>query len=141
MIIVRFFNSPKYNEVTAPIKRLYRPQIKAVYITFFIIMFCILQGIHCAFLHQLCNNSIANFKFYIYLFLFYLLVCSDFLALFLILLYQRFAPSYIRLRCCLRPTCSNYAKIAIYKYGLFIALPLIICRLYRCSPAGGIDFP
>jgi putative component of membrane protein insertase Oxa1/YidC/SpoIIIJ protein YidD len=146
MITVTYFNSPKYNVVTAPIKRLYRPKVKISYIISLFFLLLILQGIHILSIHILCSYSICYSKMWftklqLIFWCFDILVCSDFIFLLFIIIYQHYAPSYIRLRCCMRPSCSNYAKIATMKYGLFIALPMIVHRLYRCSPFMGVDFP
>ena len=44
-------------------------------------------------------------------------------------LYQRYAPERIRRRCLLKPTCSEYAILAIKKYGLIIGLKKTYKRL------------
>jgi len=44
--------------------------------------------------------------------------------------------------CRFRPTCSEYAYLAIKKYGLFKGIAKSFFRLLRCHPfSGGIDFP
>ena len=64
------------------------------------------------------------------------------IILWLILLYQKFAPSKIRQQCCFEPCCSEYMKISIKKYGLFKGINNGIGRLSRCHfPNGGIDEP
>lgn len=60
----------------------------------------------------------------------------------LILLYQKYAPERIRASCVFTPTCSNYMILVINKYGLFKGLIKGIKRLFRCHyPNGGIDNP
>ena len=62
--------------------------------------------------------------------------------LWLILLYQKFAPLKIRKQCCFEPCCSEYMKISIKKYGLIKGINNGINRLSRCHfPNGGIDEP
>ena len=62
--------------------------------------------------------------------------------LWLILLYQKFAPLKIRKQCCFEPCCSEYMKISITKYGLLKGIHNGINRLSRCHPPnGGIDEP
>lgn len=59
-----------------------------------------------------------------------------------ILVYQKFAPSKIRLLCCFEPSCSEYMKISIQKYGVFYGVYKGIKRLLRCHyPNGGTDYP
>ena len=43
-------------------------------------------------------------------------------CIWLILLYQRFAPEKIRRECCFEPSCSEYMKLAIQKYGVIIGI-------------------
>ena len=60
----------------------------------------------------------------------------------LILLYQKYAPERLRKSCVFEPTCSNYMLMAIDKYGLVKGLTKGIIRLIRCHPPnGGIDNP
>lgn len=60
----------------------------------------------------------------------------------LILLYQKYAPERLRKSCVFEPTCSNYMLLAINKYGLVKGLIKGIIRLFRCHPPnGGIDNP
>lgn len=60
----------------------------------------------------------------------------------LILLYQRLAPQKIRDACRFEPSCSNYAILALEKYGFFKGWKMTYQRLRRCKyPNGGIDYP
>ncbi len=47
--------------------------------------------------------------------------------------YQRFAPSRIRLRCKCEPSCSDYMSEAIRKYGLLKGVRMGYQRLQRCG--------
>ena len=58
-----------------------------------------------------------------------------------ILLYQRFASSDVRLRCCFEPSCSEYAILALKRYGTVVGCIKAIGRLRRCRDPGGIDYP
>ncbi|MCD8377753.1 MAG: membrane protein insertion efficiency factor YidD [Candidatus Gastranaerophilales bacterium] len=60
--------------------------------------------------------------------------------LFLINIYQRIS-SLTPSRCRFYPTCSQYAKEAIIKYGVIKGIWLGIRRIVRCHPlnAGGYD--
>lgn len=62
------------------------------------------------------------------------------LLLKLIAFYQSI-PLSSHSKCRFYPTCSEYAKIAITKYGAFKGLFLTIKRLLKCHPfhKGGID--
>lgn len=58
-------------------------------------------------------------------------------------LYQHYAPEHIRRRCMCQPTCSEYAILAVKKYGVIIGLYKTYIRLFRTC--GGtvykIDYP
>lgn len=57
-------------------------------------------------------------------------------------LYQKFSPEEVRRRCLFKPTCSEYAIIALNKYGVFKALPKIFDRCSRChGDTYRIDYP
>ncbi|MCC6639309.1 membrane protein insertion efficiency factor YidD [Candidatus Falkowbacteria bacterium] len=45
--------------------------------------------------------------------------------------------------CRFHPTCSQYGKEALKKYGLVRGFPKLVYRIMRCNPwnAGGIDQP
>ncbi len=63
-------------------------------------------------------------------------------AIYAIRLYQRLTENRLSHRCVFAPTCSEYAVLAIRKYGLIQGLVLTAKRLYRCRPgAGGVDYP
>ncbi|MDR2344127.1 MAG: membrane protein insertion efficiency factor YidD [Spirochaetaceae bacterium] len=48
-------------------------------------------------------------------------------------LYQRYAPEYMRRRCLLMPTCSEYMILAVKKYGAVRGVYKGVCRLFfRC---------
>jgi putative membrane protein insertion efficiency factor len=56
-------------------------------------------------------------------------------------LYQLFISPILPNSCIFQPTCSQYAIIAIKKYGIIYGLYLSIKRITRCHPyhKGGID--
>ena len=58
-------------------------------------------------------------------------------------LYQHYAPEEIRRRCLFKPTCSEYAILAIKKYGLFFGLIKTYIRVvYKCrGNIYRIDYP
>ena len=63
-------------------------------------------------------------------------------AIWTIHLYQNKAPDKVRLRCVFEPSCSEYAILAIKKYGFVIGSIKTIGRLRRChAPNGGRDYP
>ncbi len=70
------------------------------------------------------------------------IVCAKPIIIFLIRLYQRYAPYEVRSRCLFIPNCSEYMILAIKKYGVIRGLVKGIRRLKRCEePNGGIDYP
>ena len=58
-------------------------------------------------------------------------------------LYQHYAPEEIRRRCLFKPTCSEYAILAVKKYGVVIGLIKAYFRLVkRCrGNIYSIDYP
>lgn len=57
--------------------------------------------------------------------------------------YRRFISPLIPPRCRFYPTCSEYAILAVKKYGPFKGFVKAVWRILRCHPfsKGGIDFP
>jgi len=55
--------------------------------------------------------------------------------------YQKFISPFKRTHCIYTPTCSQYAIIALKKYGPIKGLFLSIKRILRCNPLskGGYD--
>ena len=53
----------------------------------------------------------------------------------LINIYQRM-PFYSHMRCRFYPTCSEYSKQAIEKYGFLIGTFKSLKRIIRCNPFG-----
>lgn len=59
-----------------------------------------------------------------------------------ILLYQHLAPLRIRNACRFESSCSNYAILALQKYGFIRGWKMALNRLKRCKyPDGGEDYP
>lgn len=59
-----------------------------------------------------------------------------------IYLYQKFAPKMIRAACLFQPSCSEYMRQSIIKYGVFKGVKKGFSRLRRCRPPnGGFDEP
>ncbi len=66
------------------------------------------------------------------------------ILLFLIKIYKRFLSpifSHLGIHCKYEPTCSEYTRQAIEKYGAFKGSYLGIKRILRCNPwsKGGYD--
>lgn len=61
-------------------------------------------------------------------------------------LYQKIiSPIFVGLgiRCRFYPTCSEYAVLAVQKYGIIKAVYLSCLRVLKCNPwqTGGVDLP
>lgn len=65
------------------------------------------------------------------------------LVLLLIKFYKCTISPFLKSQCKYYPTCSEYALLAIHRYGLFKGIIKSIARIIRCNPFsnGGIDFP
>lgn len=63
------------------------------------------------------------------------------ILIWLIKIYQSKAKIETRLKCCFEPSCSEYAILALEKYGLIRGVLKSINRLKRCHPPGGVDYP
>lgn len=66
---------------------------------------------------------------------------SRFTCIWCVKLYQRYARAEVRLRCCMEPSCSQYAILAFKKYGTIIGGIKAVKRIKRCCPPGYIDYP
>ena len=64
-----------------------------------------------------------------------------YVLVFLIALYQKLVSPWLPPACRFTPTCSQYAREALLKHGLFRGLWLAVKRLGRCHPfhTGGYD--
>lgn len=72
----------------------------------------------------------------------YSAVFSKKLLITAIVIYQKYAPEFVRSSCLFEPCCSEYMKIAINKYGACKGFVKGIKRISRCRyPNGGIDEP
>lgn len=63
------------------------------------------------------------------------------ILIFTIKLYQKYAKIETRMKCCFKPSCSEYAILALQKYGTIKGIKLSINRFKRCHPPGGEDYP
>jgi putative membrane protein insertion efficiency factor len=64
------------------------------------------------------------------------------IAIWLVKVYQRFAPAKLRNKCLFEPSCSQYMIMALEKYGFVRGIYKGIRRLIRCRPPhGGYDAP
>ena len=71
-----------------------------------------------------------------------LIIFAKKIVIFVIKIYQRYAPYHIRSCCLFIPNCSEYMRLAIEKYGLIRGIRMGIARYRRCcAPNGGEDYP
>lgn len=56
--------------------------------------------------------------------------------------YQKFVSRYFGKRCIYYPTCSEYTRQAVDKYGIIKGSILGLKRILRCNPFsnGGVDY-
>ena len=54
-----------------------------------------------------------------------------------IILYQNLISPLFPSSCRFHPTCSEYTKLAILRYGIFKGCYLGIKRILKCHPLGG----
>lgn len=92
---------------------------------------------------QLVLTETALFFLSFFLFLFIvILTFRKTIFIFIIRVYQKYAPYQIRSTCLYVPNCSEYMILAIQKYGLIKGVKKGIKRYKRCEPPhGGIDYP
>lgn len=65
------------------------------------------------------------------------------LFIFLVRFYQKRISVHFGARCRFYPTCSEYAILAVKKYGFLKGVLKSAYRILRCNPfsKGGIDYP
>lgn len=72
----------------------------------------------------------------------YTLLITKRAIIWLVHLYQKFAPDEVRLKCVFEPSCSEYMIAAVQKYGVIKGVVKGVDRLLRCHPPnGGHDEP
>ncbi len=105
-------------------------------------------GIFALFSDSICefrlNHSILFYIiFFVCIFILTGLCCLKSAVIGCIKLYQHYAPEQIRRRCLFKPTCSEYAILAIRKYGLVIGLIKTYIRLFKKCRGNiyRIDYP
>lgn len=150
--IPHYINEPVINKLTAPENKLYRPEIhfgKAAVVTIITIILALLVSwiIMLMLVCQGIYNSERNGTLIIFLSIYWkvqlivVLLLLKYIFIWFIRVYQRYAKSETRLRCCYTPSCSEYTILALKKYGLVLGSIKAIKRLLRCGPPGGIDYP
>jgi putative membrane protein insertion efficiency factor len=63
------------------------------------------------------------------------------LILFLLALYKRLLSPLLGSRCRFHPSCADYARVAVARFGTLRGGALALWRLLRCQPLcdGGLD--
>lgn len=57
--------------------------------------------------------------------------------MFAVRVYQQLAPQRVRDRCLFAPTCSDYALLALFRFGSVRGTWLAWRRIRRCCPPNG----
>lgn len=144
--IPHYRNDPAINAATAPELKLYRPKINFGRAGLFCVVHIVCGLIIALLWSCLFRNTEACFardlfvKFCISTIGLFLLTLR-FSFIWLVRVYQHYAKSETRLRCCMTPSCSEYAILAFKKYGAFLGGLKTFGRLLRCHPPGEEDYP
>lgn len=148
--IPHYINDPVINRLTAPENKLHRPKIYFVRVGVTIIeniiltiaatcMICSMVKVN---EHEIVGNRrLLMLKVFLLIALLMIVITSKYILIWCIKVYQRYAKSETRLKCCFTPSCSEYAILALDKYGVVIGCYKAAGRLLRCHPPGGIDYP
>lgn len=72
----------------------------------------------------------------------YIIKIPSKILIFIIKIYQKYISSSLGNRCIYYPTCSEYTKQAVDKYGIIKGSILGIIRILKCNPfaKGGVDY-
>lgn len=135
--IINAFNKKRKSEIRKAVIRpkftLYRELLQLI-----AALLILSAGIYWG--HELSVTKYLLLLFAVFIF-FFLSQIKNILLL-MIFCYQKFAPSIVRNACLFTPSCSEYMRLSIIKYGAFKGVRKGIDRLRRCHlPNGGIDEP
>lgn len=150
--IPHYINDPVINRLTAPENKLYRPKISFVKAAIVVIgTVCVTVGISLLVTLLIRKTELFGFEdksqlqsflsIYWIIQLLVFVLTLRYIMIWFIRVYQRYAKSETRLRCCYTPSCSEYAILALKKYGALIGGIKAVKRLLRCGSPGGIDYP
>lgn len=147
-----YINDPVINRLTAPENKLYRPKINFIRAAL-VVIGTIFATLGISFLLAILFRKTGWFGFknkgqlqaflnvYRIVQIIVPILTLKYIMIWFIRVYQRYAKSETRLRCCYTPSCSEYAVLALKKYGALIGGIKAVRRLLRCGPPGGIDYP
>lgn len=144
--IPHFVNDPIVNAATAPELKLYRPRINYWKAVLFVGAH-FLTGLLLSVIYVLLIKDGDAIEINELILPFIIATSVLFLAtlrftfIWFVRVYQHYAKSETRLRCCMTPSCSEYAVLAFKKYGAIWGSIKTFKRLLRCHPPGGIDYP
>lgn len=136
---IEFFNSKR---------KITRPDLHIKRVT--IILLCtiavsVMFGLSLGFILKKCN--VVRYTFYALIsgaavLLITVIVRLKHILIWLVKVYQKFAPERIRQKCVFVPSCSEYMILALQKYGAIKGFIKGIQRLKRCHlPNHGEDYP
>lgn len=144
--IPHYINNPIINAATAPELKLVRPKISYGKAVLYVFSHVIASGVLSLLLFYIKEHSLPSSLpelcpvFWITLVILFA-ITMRFSCIWFVRLYQRYAQSDVRLRCCMTPSCSEYAVLAFKKHGAVIGVIKTYKRLRRCHPPGYIDYP
>lgn len=129
----------------APKDTLYRPKIDFKKASIFVVL-CVSAAIILSLSFVLLSlfffNTTINFlSFYLRAQIIVIVIMLKKIMIWFIRIYQRYALPERRLMCCFTPSCSEYAVLALNKYGVIIGSYKAVKRILRCAPPGGVDYP
>lgn len=134
-----------WNSVGRPGRILHRPVISWPTVFIFILVYIICLIILLLYIYYFPFSSDNSILTKIAIVIIYLIISiSIFLkriCIFIIKLHQRYAPDQVRKMCNFEPSCSEYAILAINKYGVLKGIFMSYKRIKRCAPPGGVDYP
>ena len=88
------------------------------------------------------NENEITFLLVLFVSIIYISVFLKRALIWLVHLYQHYAPDRVRLKCVFEPSCSEYMIMCIKKYGSIRGTLKGCIRLLRCHPPnGGKDYP
>jgi putative component of membrane protein insertase Oxa1/YidC/SpoIIIJ protein YidD len=123
-------------------RELIRPKtniIDAAYFIFLLLLVCFFISM----ILKLLLVKIPFILFFVLIFFSITFVLLKKIVIGMVELYQHYAPEYMRRRCLLMPTCSEYMIMAVKKYGTIRGVCKGVCRLFfRCrGNLYRIDYP